>query len=333
MCVPNWGSVLKEIQKEHDEPSDSASDKVRKKYLMELHAHTGRNIICYYSGWLSKSPNIEGLDINDEDKNGFMLCFHGMDWSKGLDLFLHTPGGSVAAMESLVHYIKQLFGNDVRAFVPQIAMSAGTMIACSCKEIFMGKHSNLGPVDPQINGLHAYAVVEQLEMAYEDIIQDNRRAYVWNPILSNYTPGFVQQCEWAIQRSKDLVQGYLKENMFAGRTNAKQLADQVVTVLTDFGSDKGHDWHVHADACKIAGLEIRDLENPGDRKLQDLVLTVHHCFMYTLSNTGCFKMVESHVGRRWVKLLQQQILIQQPPQIIPPTPGGPPSLAPGGAPG
>src|SRR5690349_23814561 len=56
---------------------------------------------------------------------------------------------------------------DVRAFVPQIAMSAGTMIACSCKEIFMGKHSNLGPVDPQINGLHAYAVVEQLERSEE----------------------------------------------------------------------------------------------------------------------------------------------------------------------
>ena len=36
-----------------------------------------------------------------------------------------------------------------------MAMSGGTMIACSCKEILMGKHSSLGPVDPQIMGIAA----------------------------------------------------------------------------------------------------------------------------------------------------------------------------------
>ena len=29
-------------------------------------------------------------------------------------------------------------------------MSAATMIACACDEIIMGKHSALGPIDPQI---------------------------------------------------------------------------------------------------------------------------------------------------------------------------------------
>ena len=78
-----------------------------------------------------------------------MLCIHKLDRSKGLDLILHTPGGSGAATESLVNYLHQMFGNDIRAFVPQLAMSAGTILACSCKEIYMGKHSNLGLVDPQ----------------------------------------------------------------------------------------------------------------------------------------------------------------------------------------
>src|ERR1051326_1244763 len=214
--MPNWNHVLREIQKEKDEPSgESAVDKVRSKYLQQLHNHTKRNIICYYSGWLSKPKNIEGLEINDEDTNGFMLAVHGLDRSKGLDLFLHTPGGSGAATESIVHYLKKMFGNDIRAFVPQIAMSAGTIIACACKEIFLGHQSNLGPVDPQVNGLHAYAVIEQLTKAYNEIVADNRRAWVWNPMLANYTPGFVQQCDWAIKKVKDLVENYLKENMFA----------------------------------------------------------------------------------------------------------------------
>jgi len=36
-----------------------------------------------------------------------------------------------------------MFGTNIRAIVPQLAMSAGTMIALSCKEIVMGKQSNL----------------------------------------------------------------------------------------------------------------------------------------------------------------------------------------------
>lgn len=33
---------------------------------------------------------------------------------QGLDLILHTPGGDIAATESLVYYLKKLFGNDIR---------------------------------------------------------------------------------------------------------------------------------------------------------------------------------------------------------------------------
>jgi len=32
-----------------------------------------------------------------------------------------------------------MFADNIRAVIPQLAMSAGTMIACACKEIVMGK--------------------------------------------------------------------------------------------------------------------------------------------------------------------------------------------------
>lgn len=314
--MPNWGHVLKEIQKEVDDPQggDSASDKVRKKYLMQLHDRVGRNVICYYSGWLSKK-NIEGIEITDEDKNAFMLCVHGLDRSKGLDLILHTPGGSVAATESLVHYLKEMFGNDIRAFVPQLAMSAGTMIACSCKEIWMSKHSNLGPVDPQINGIPAYAVIREIETAYKEIQKDNFKAVVWNPILSRYTPGFVQRCHWAIGASKKLVSSFLQENMFSNlsKREAEDKANEIVSKLTDSFSEDGHDKHVHHQACKDMGLKIRMLEEPKEKALQDLILTVHHCLMFALSNTPVFKIVENHTGRRWLKI-QQQVQFLMPGQ-------------------
>lgn len=329
--MPSWAHVVKEIAVEKDDPpgGDSATDKVRKKYLMQLHNKVKRHVICYYSGWLSKPRNLEGLEINDEDKNGFMLCAHKLDKSiKGCDLFLHTPGGSGAATESIVNYLKQIFGNDIRAFVPQLAMSAGTIIACACKEIYMGKHSNLGPVDPQINGIPAYAVLDEIERAYTEMRDPTKpqRQFVWGPILSRYTPGFVEQCHWAIEKSKTMVSQFLKENMFAtlpeGERNAK--TDKVVDGLTKSSANQGHDAHFHYEKCKELGLEVRLLED-GDKELQDLVLTVHHCMMVSLSNTPVTKIIEYHTGKRWLKMIQNQINLPQivfPPNVFRP-PGVP----------
>jgi hypothetical protein len=108
-----------------------------------------------------------------------------------------------------------MFGNDIRAVVPQIAMSAGTIIACACKSILMGKHSNIGPVDPQMGGIPAVGIVSELELAYAQITKDNRYAQIWNPILQNLTPSYVQQCVWAIERGQDLIRYAPEDGMFA----------------------------------------------------------------------------------------------------------------------
>ena len=49
--------------------------------MERLFTHTDRNVIAYYSGFLSK-PGIVGLEINDEDKNGFMMAVHRLDRSQ-----------------------------------------------------------------------------------------------------------------------------------------------------------------------------------------------------------------------------------------------------------
>src|SRR3546814_450076 len=97
--MPNWNDVLKELQGNTRSPHDD----YRRTYLQKLTEITGRNALVYYSGWLQK-PNVQGGDfaINDADKTGFMTCARGVDRSRGLDLLLHTPGGDVAATESII---------------------------------------------------------------------------------------------------------------------------------------------------------------------------------------------------------------------------------------
>ena len=155
--MPNWKEVLEEIQVEIKKGVPNALDIVRRKYILEIHKKTGRNVIAYYSGWLQRGNAVD-VFVNDKDKNAFMVNIHKLDRTKGLDLILHTPGGDLAATESIVDYWNQMFGKDIRAVIPQISMSAGTMMALSCKEIIMGKQSNLGPIDPQMGGVACQAV-------------------------------------------------------------------------------------------------------------------------------------------------------------------------------
>ena len=71
--MPNWNQLLDEIN-----AAVGVHDVIRRRYLKEVSELTGRNVIIYYSGWLQKE-GIAGIEINDEDKNGFMTVIHELD--------------------------------------------------------------------------------------------------------------------------------------------------------------------------------------------------------------------------------------------------------------
>ncbi len=321
--MPNWNDVLSEItgyikdRKLSPQQAGQAIDSVRRKYLRLLHEHTKRNVIAYYSGFLSK-PEMSGLDINDEDKNGFMMAVHHMDRSKGLDLLLHTPGGGIGATQSIVNYLHKMFGNDIRAIVPQIAMSAGAIVACSCRAILMGTHSNIGPIDPQLRDVPCYGVIEEFRRAYREVKNDPTKAILWQTRIGLYRPTFLSQCENSIRWSNAFVKEQLETVMFAGEPEAKEKANRIVKLLTDYRGNKSHNRHIHAEECEAMGLNIENLEEPGNETLQDLVLTVHHCYMHTLMNSAAYKIVENHMGTAFVKqIAPPQFVMPQMPQHIP----------------
>lgn len=293
--MPNWNEVLEEIS---HESTSGPLDKVRRKYLSKLHDKTGRNTICYYSGWIQKPGNFAS-SIDDNDKNGLMTTVHGLDHSKGLDLVLHTPGGSITATESIVHYLRTMFNDDIRVFIPQIAMSAGTMIACASKIIFMGKESNIGPIDPQFGGIAAHGVIDEFEEAINAITANPNSLPIWQTLISKYNPTFLGECRKAIELSSELVERWLEEIMFLNDPQAKAKAAQVTSTLNNHSDTKTHSRHIHFQDAIDMGLKIEMLEN--DQELQDLVLTIHHAYMHTLANTNAIKIIENHAGRAMVQ--------------------------------
>lgn len=294
--MPSWDEVQSEIR-----AAGSGHDAVRRRHLAALSEYTGRNAILYYSGWLEKqhliSQGLTGFDVNDSDKNGFMATIHKLDRTKGLDLILHTPGGNIAATESIVDYLRSMFGTNIRAIVPQLALSAGTMIALSAKSIVMGKHSSLGPIDPQLNGVAAHGIVEEFKRAQREIKDDPSPSTIatWQPIIAKYPPTLVGECEKAVDWANTMVGEWLKAGMFAEEDNPKAAADKVVNELGDHALTLSHDRHISASKADTElGIKVEMLE--ADPELQERVLTVHHCCFQTISETPAFKIIENHLG-------------------------------------
>jgi hypothetical protein len=296
--MPNWGEILQEVQKSVVDGKPDF-DSVRRKYLGVLHGHTGRNVIAYYSGWLNR-PDVKNarlMSITDIDMNGFMSTVNRLDRSKGLDLILHTPGGEINATEAIVNYLRCCFDGNIRAIIPQISMSAGTMIALACKQILMGSHSSIGPIDPQVNGAPAHGIKEEFEKATQAFKDNPQAAQVWIPILQKYTPTLLGECDNAIKMAEKIVGDWLETGML------KENPDKKKQLLDEFGSHSkslNHGRHFNYQKVQSWGGIADRLED--DPELQDAVLSVHHSFMLTLSSTTAIKIVENHIGSAFIQM-------------------------------
>lgn len=298
--MPNWGQLLDRLNSR-----ENPLDEMRHKYLDIMSQYTGRNIISYYSAFVQK-PGIEGTGIDENDKNAFMQAVCGLDRSKGLDLILHTPGGELSSTESIVVYLNKMFGEDIRVFVPQIAMSAGTMIALASKEIVMGKQSNLGPIDPQFGGMSCAGILEEFDEAINAVKTDPQTAAIWGAIIGKYHPTFIGDCKKAIEWADKIVSEWLCGNMFCSYPDKEERAQKVLETLSSHNKTFSHARHIHSDELKSLGLNIIDLEGLDDsskedcKDLQDCVLTLHHSYMHTFGTTDSIKIVENQNGNAMI---------------------------------
>jgi hypothetical protein len=268
-----------------------------------------------------------------------MEVVHGLR-GQDLDLIIHSPGGSAEAAEAVVHYLRSKFGH-IRVIVPHAAMSAATMIACAANEVVMGKQSSLGPVDPQfilsdqlgrIQAIPAQAIIDQFLWAKEEC-RDPELLGAWAPMLGQYGPALLVQCENALKLAENLAAEWLRTWMLCGtdrksRTRGVAKARSIARSLTDHARFKSHGRHISRERAREMGLKVMDLEQ--DQTLQDLVLSVYHATTHTFDPTTAVKIIENHLGRAFVKM---QRTVNIPIQMMPPMMPGPGGALPMPGPG
>jgi len=310
--MPGFNQILAEIGTAQGNPAlGNPFDHVRRKYIGLLAAKTGRHTIVYASRFLQGGPpGFEQLVlITDEDIQGLMSTVQGGTSDK-LDLLLHSPGGSPEAAEGIVSYLRAKF-TDIRVIVPHLAMSAATMIACSANRILMGRHSFLGPTDPQImiqsplgfRYVAAQAILEQFDRARKDCTTPSGLR-AWEPILPQYGPDLLVTCENASQLTRRLVHEWLREYMLADIKPTKrrgQMVRRLADFLTDHQQHKTHGRHLDRTTLRSHGMVIDDLENDPDE--QDLVLSIYHAVTIGFSFIPFLgKIIENHLGCMFAKV-------------------------------
>ena len=213
--MPAWNELLSEFEQHAPEARGEWFVQAFTAALQDVStARGGKNVVLYGSAFLQK-PNLpQGhILITHEDINGLMSVIRGMDWNAGLSLVLHTPGGVTNATESVVDYLRAKF-TDFEVIVPTYAMSAGTMISLASDRIVMARHSQLGPIDPQMlvpggGSFPAQAIKDQFDQAKAEISANPVLAHAWAPVLAPLGPAMLRDAVNNLDYSERMVKNWL----------------------------------------------------------------------------------------------------------------------------
>ncbi|MBV6830834.1 MULTISPECIES: SDH family Clp fold serine proteinase [Xanthomonas] len=136
---------------------------LRQQLIRDIQEETGRDLIVYFT-------DTEGTDAQidqGDDQHIYELLRHKK--RSGTDLLLETNGGFTDPTEKICSILRQL-APDLRVIIPRRAKSNGTVIALCGSMIIMSATSELGPIDPHINGTPAEFLVESGNEAIDPLL-------------------------------------------------------------------------------------------------------------------------------------------------------------------
>lgn len=194
-----------------------------------------------------------------------------------LAICIKTPGGSAETVEKLVEIIRHHY-DEVYFIVPDVALSAGTIMCMSGNKIFMDYSSSLGPIDPQVLDREERYFVPAL--GYLDKISEmieksrnNTISAAEFAILEKQDLATLRLYEQARDLSETLLREWLMKFKFKDWTShrttragdlvteeeKKKRASEIANALSDNKRWHSHGRMIGMETLKILGLEIDDL--------------------------------------------------------------------------
>lgn len=136
---------------------------VKERFSKEIHSLIScfveelSNYCCL--GLIDPESGISSYEL-DQIYEALSTC--NPDREKDILLIVLSPGGSIEPAYQISKLCKSFAKNKFVVAVPRNAKSAATLISIGADEIHMGPLSQLGPIDPQLDGLPALGVTQAL---------------------------------------------------------------------------------------------------------------------------------------------------------------------------
>jgi hypothetical protein len=263
----------------------------RQETIRAIQEKTGRTLIVYEANILSQNGSITETDVQP-----FCDLLARVEAGADLDLMIQSPGGEIDAAEKLVYMCRSVAGG-FRLIVPEYAKSAATLIALASDEILMGLASELGPIDPQLQGpgpggatfqTSAQTFIDEFESIVDEVARTGTLSPAYLPLLDGLNLGFIGMCRNATERSKQFAAKWLRNHML----NADpERADQIAEDLCKVKKWLSHGVVIDADEARKLGISVVKLSKDDD--LWKRIWYLHCCYGVLFRTRPIAKVFES----------------------------------------
>lgn len=234
---------------------------LRQILIRDIQELTGRSLVVYFTDCDTSSAQIDSTD--DIHLSELLTkCTPG-----GVDLLLETNGGMTDATEKICALLRQ-FAPDLRVIVPRRAKSNGTVIALTGSTVVMGTESELGPIDPSINGIPV--------------------EFLLNAPAGSFGPLDIQFAITARKQTEKLARELLTTGMMHGR-EASELETTISKLAT---RDHYHSHGSVIDAREAISLGLNVTFLTPDDELWRKIWLLRSMYQYDCSRNGYAKVFE-----------------------------------------
>ncbi|MEI9479391.1 MAG: hypothetical protein WCO26_22855, partial [Deltaproteobacteria bacterium] len=175
---------------------------LRKETFSRIERITGRPLICYVTKTYNVARGVPAY-LDEGDLIGFADLTRGIQ-GDAIDIVVESNGGSVETAERIIRLLRGQF-KDVRFIIPSNAYSAATLMCFSADQLIMDPISTLGPIDPQINGVPARAILRAFESLEARLREEGPKALTaYMPLISKYDLHLFEICKSAQDLSEEL---------------------------------------------------------------------------------------------------------------------------------
>lgn len=252
---------------------------LRQQLIRDIENLSGRRLIVYFANRFAA-----GSDIADDDPVFITELLSDVAADEPIDLMIETNGGKTDSTEAIVSLLQNRI-KDLRVVVANAAKSNGTLIALAAGEIVMGPSSELGPIDPHLNGIPC-TVLSQPQVA-----------------VSNFP--LQQLAELGLKQTRKLATQLLKAGMLASEDDTR--IEVVVNCLATRDTYFSHGSTIDSREAQSLGLNVNAL--PFDDAYWQRIWLLYCMYDFDCRRDGYLKIFE---GRA------RSTAVAQPP--APPSP-------------